>query len=116
MLSGVKRLSRGAYLLLADGKISTCSKELSALEDSTRDEELGYNVLFEAFSKAAKNRKVSVDLTGGQDSRLNVALLNHHTESYETALSGFPEHPDLTIGMRIAKVLNKVYWPTIYQG
>lgn len=116
LLSGVQRLERDQYLLLTESEVGVFSKRLPKLEDLSRKDELGYEELFEALAKAAKNRKLSVDLTGGQDSRLNVALLNYYTDKFETALSGYAEHPDLVIGSSIAKVLGKTHWPTIYQG
>lgn len=61
---------------------------------------------WEILANAIRKEKVSIDLTGGTDSRILVAILNHLGCSFETTISGQPTHPDVIISSEIAKHLN----------
>jgi len=47
--------------------------------------------------------RVSVDLTGGLDTRLLVAMLDYFGLEFETAVSGTPDHPDVQISKKVAR-------------
>ena len=49
--------------------------------------------------------QVSVDLTGGTDTRLTAAILDYFGLEFETAVSGTPNHPDVQIGAKVARTL-----------
>lgn len=57
--------------------------------------------------KSTSNQKISMDLTGGSDSRLLTALFNYYGGDFETAVSGVDSHPDITISTEVAMKLNK---------
>ena len=70
-----------------------------------------YDEIAEAFVKGLKPLKrhetvLHAGLTGGKDSRLIVAALQHVGAPFRTHTSGYPEHPDVVVAQRIAKMLN----------
>ena len=64
---------------------------------------------FEPLANAARQRRVSIDLTGGFDSRLMAVLLQAHGVPFEASLSGFREHPDCATGKAVADAMNVPY-------
>ncbi len=54
------------------------------------------------FVFAIEGEKVSVDLTGGTDTRLIVGILDSLGMEFETGVSGTAEHPDVMISKQVA--------------
>ena len=50
--------------------------------------------------------KVSVDITGGTDSRFTVGVLNYLGLKFETAVCGNPKYSDVIIASKVAKLIN----------
>jgi asparagine synthetase B (glutamine-hydrolysing) len=68
------------------------------------------------LAKALRNMNVSVDLTGGFDSRMLACLLVHHQVAFEAALSGLETNADSMIGQQVAQALGRPYFFTDYRG
>lgn len=62
---------------------------------------------------ALRRQKVSVDLTGGLDSRLAACLLAEHAIEFETAVVGGLDHPDVRIAAQVAEALGKPLHVTV---
>ncbi|MEK0085992.1 asparagine synthase-related protein [Benzoatithermus flavus] len=60
---------------------------------------------FDRLVPSLRPRRLSLDLTGGFDSRLLAALASHHGLVFEAATSGEPGSPDVAIARRAAAVL-----------
>lgn len=63
---------------------------------------------------AIEGKKISVDLTGGFDSRLVLSYFWKNKSNFELALSGQPDNKDLRIASKIAKKINIKFYPTIH--
>jgi asparagine synthetase B (glutamine-hydrolysing) len=61
---------------------------------------------------ALERERVSVDLTGGFDSRLTACLMNAHGIEFETAAVGRPSIPDVAIAGEAAARLGKAFYVT----
>lgn len=61
---------------------------------------------FAALAESLRGLRVSVDLTGGCDSRMVAALLAPHLD-FECAVSGVPGYADLPIAARVARALDR---------
>lgn len=63
----------------------------------------------ETFSNIAislKNKKISLDLTGGTDTRLLALLFKNEGVKFEAATMGTPGHPDVKIAGKLATLLD----------
>jgi asparagine synthetase B (glutamine-hydrolysing) len=58
-----------------------------------------------AFAGSIKGEKVSLDLTGGIDSRLLAVMLRYLGVDFELALSGRPDNEDIAIAEEVASAL-----------
>jgi Asparagine synthase len=64
------------------------------------------------LAEALAGRRVSVDLTGGFDSRLNACLLARQGLDFEVAMSGRPGISDVVISKQVAQMLGKELYLT----
>lgn len=60
---------------------------------------------FEDIVPSLKNKNISIDLTGGTDSRTITVILNHFGMEFETAVCGENGHSDLYLSKKIARIL-----------
>jgi hypothetical protein len=65
-----------------------------------------------SFAQSITNQKVSLDLTGGIDSRLLAVMLSYFGLPFELALSGNAEHEDVEIARNVAKGLDRDFFLT----
>jgi hypothetical protein len=70
----------------------------------------------EALAAALRGKVVSVDLTGGFDTRMLACLLACHDVPFEAALSGMENNTDAIIGRQVAEALGRPYFFTEYHG
>jgi hypothetical protein len=68
------------------------------------------------LAAALERERVSVDLTGGFDSRLTACLMNAYGLDFETAAVGQPAHPDVTIAAQAASLLGKAFYVTYHDA
>jgi hypothetical protein len=64
---------------------------------------------FALLGRTLRGRRVSVDATGGLDSRLHICLLQRHGVAFELATSGRPGIPDADVAQAIARLLDKPF-------
>ncbi len=75
-----------------------------------------FNEVLQDFVTAADADRVSVDITGGADSRLLACALAYFGLPFEMATSGRSGIPDLEIGARVAKALGRTFYPTYHSA
>jgi asparagine synthetase B (glutamine-hydrolysing) len=75
-----------------------------------------FDAVLEEFVTAAGAERVSMDITGGADSRLLACALAYFGLPFETATSGRPGIPDLEIGAQVAKALGRAFYPTYHSA
>ncbi|MDA8104272.1 MAG: asparagine synthase-related protein [Nitrospiraceae bacterium] len=74
-----------------------------------------FNELFEHLAVSLSNRKVSVDLTGGVDSRLIAVMLDSFGLKFETAISGgTPVYEDILISEQVARSIGHPWYGTVH--
>lgn len=84
------------------GEITILAKALIDLHEAPSD---NLEVQFQKLAQSFRYEKLSVDLTGGLDSRLISCLFAQCGLTFETAVSGTPDHPDLRIAAEVSRVL-----------
>jgi asparagine synthetase B (glutamine-hydrolysing) len=75
-----------------------------------------FHAVLQEFATAASAERVSMDITGGADSRLLACALAYFGLPFETATSGRPGIPDVEIGAQVANELNRPFFPTYHSG
>lgn len=104
-LPGIYKLARGDYLRLAvdgPGKPEIVTRPEPSMSTS------GDAFVLDCYAAAARSladRQVSVDLTGGFDSRVTACLLDQAKLPFECALSGMPGTSEVKAAGRAADVL-----------
>ncbi|MDA8173770.1 MAG: asparagine synthase-related protein [Nitrospiraceae bacterium] len=72
---------------------------------------------FTEMAASLRNCRVSVDLTGGADTRLVAAMLDRCGLQFETASSGgVQEYEDISISKQVAEVMGRPWFGTIHSA
>jgi hypothetical protein len=87
-----------------DGSRQTKTKNLQGLAGPVN---VGFDDFFEGFAQTLRHETVSVDLTGGFDSRLNAVLLHRAGLEFEVTMTGREGQRDVALAHRVARVLGK---------
>jgi hypothetical protein len=67
----------------------------------------GFEDLLQSFATSCRQETISVDLTGGIDSRLLAVVLEYLGVPFDLAVSGAPANPDVAIAIEVSKLLNR---------
>lgn len=112
-LSEISILPKDEYCLLnANGELRVFNKKLPYLGDKVEidfDKELS-----SALQALSGSKNISIDLTGGIDSRLLVAYSTVLNLDFETAISGMPSNSDVKIAKIISKEIAKPFYPNFH--
>lgn len=108
----LRLLQRDEILIINSGKQQVIKKYLPDLfsEGSHRR----FMEVFEEIVKSVKNRRLTLHLTGGIDSRLTVLLFREFDATFETAVCGIANHPDITISSQLATNLGLNHHVTLH--
>jgi hypothetical protein len=112
LLAGIEKLGHDELIELAaaPGGVmakATRRKVLGVAEGDATDVVLGH---FRELVRSLRGRRVSVDLTGGLDSRLCACLYRYCGLDFEAAVSAAtPEAPDAVIGRRASELLGRPF-------
>lgn len=90
----------------ADGTIATTKK---AVPDLSQQSDRSFEEILCSFARSVATENVSVDLTGGIDSRLLAVALDYAGLQFEVALSGNREQEDVPIAEEVAKLLGREF-------
>lgn len=86
-------------------------KEIGKINQSIDLDILGF---FDGFYEAVKDKRMSIDLTGGSDSRLVVSLLEYLNADFELSVSGIIGTKDIDIAKNISNILKKDFFVTYH--
>lgn len=102
---GVEQLADGAQLRCTTRGTVSDSYEYAPSE-GLGDVSAVTRALVEAIAFLSEvDADIGVSLSGGKDSRLIVALLHEAGVPFRASTSGFPDHPDVVVGRRVAEAL-----------
>jgi Asparagine synthase len=96
-----------------DGSIDSLPKKIPDLSELPQR---SFDSLMQDFATAVQNETVSVDITGGADSRLLAAALAYYGLPFEMATGGRPGIPDVRIGAKVAETLGRPFYPTYHSA
>lgn len=101
----INRLGSDDFIIWEKGRKIIKKKGLDQLNNtSLLPSFLGF---FDCLQHVLQNKKVSLSLTGGIDSRLICGLLNHFNIDFELAISGIKGNTDIEIAKIIASKIGK---------
>lgn len=115
---GQVRRIRGDEILslsYANDKLRVLKKNESYFNLEGNYEKGSFDSVFDGIAKSLKNCELSVDLTGGLDSRLIAVMLDHYGLSFESASSGGTSaYEDLSISKEVAGILKHPWFSTVH--
>lgn len=111
----VRKFSWDSIYHISGKELNVIPKNITSMdsESEVKDGDLERN--FEEQAKSLRNCSLSIDLTGGNDSRLLAVLLDLYGLKYETAISGGnADYKDVSISKKIAHSLGRPWFATIH--
>jgi len=109
LCQGISKLEpQYIYTMDHGGAIDRRDKGISRINEGSGTDP---NTFFKHLHNSIKDDKVSIDLTGGTDSRLIVSALCSHKADFELAISGVPGNRDIKIGKKISDKIEKDFYP-----
>ncbi len=100
------------YTYDSNGDVEKMGKGISRIHE---DSGMHPDTFFKYLQDSIKDDRVSLDLTGGTDSRLIVSALCSHQADFELAISGVPGNRDISIGQKISDKIKKEFYPYYHQ-
>ena len=109
----IKIIDADEILVVFSEGISIEHKRLSNIYECKSSE---YDFLqnLNVIASSLKNNKISMDLTGGSDSRLLTVIFKKAGVDFETAVSGMLGHPDVEISEEVAELLGTTHYVTYH--
>lgn len=102
-IKDVSIINKRLYIKWKTEQLSIISKNLKPITYQGTN----FNEYFQCLSETLANRRIICDLTGGTDSRMLVALLEHNEVKYDISLSGREDYIDMKICKEICNTLGK---------
>ena len=112
--NNIKNIRADEILVIDSKGISSRIKKL----ENIYEKDMSTNDFLKEMKKIAfslKNKKISIDLTGGIDTRLLSLIFQNAGLQFETAMSGVSGHPDIEIPKEVSKILGLQYYITHHQ-
>jgi hypothetical protein len=115
VLPAVRRLASGVVYELRDAEPPKAYELGTPGIDARPDDGFTLGGHFKDLAASLTGLRVSVDLTGGSDTRLVAALLRAHLP-FECAVSGTTDSSDVTIAEQVARALERPLYVTIHDA
>jgi hypothetical protein len=111
MVNGITRINGNEFFKWNHGQVKILSKGLSGIEGHPN---IDMNKFFADLIYSLKGNKISLDLTGGFDSRLVLSYFLKNNAKFELATSGTEDHIDLVIAKNISQKIGVEHFPSIH--
>lgn len=99
------------YIINKNNKLEIIDKNIPRIFDTPA---ISPEEFFRNLHRSIQRENISIDITGGSDSRLIVSAFQKSKADFELAISGMPENSDIKIAKVISKKLNKNFYPTYH--
>ena len=111
LINSIKKINELNFYVFKDSVLQKYLKKLAPINSATN---LSIQNFFKNLAYSVEDLNVSLDLTGGFDSRLIVSFFNNENANYELAISGQPGNRDINIAQTVANKLCKKLHTTIH--
>ncbi|MDA8387671.1 MAG: asparagine synthase-related protein, partial [Nitrospiraceae bacterium] len=99
------------------GKLTFAKKNGTGICSPPDSPSVTFEQFFHETAASLCNRRVSIDLTGGVDTRLVAAMFDRCGLQFETASSGgTPEYEDISLSRPVARALGHPWFATIHSA
>ncbi len=112
LIEDIKRIGGNELYAFQDGRLMVKSKNIREISNPG---EITMKDFFADLSYAVQDKMMSLDLTGGFDSRLILSFFVKERASFEIAISGKANHTDVLIPRIIAKKINRNFFPAYHE-
>jgi asparagine synthetase B (glutamine-hydrolysing) len=110
----VKKIASNEIVVSRHSEVTVLRKPIARLNDPPTYESVLHATA--ALARALHSKVVSVDVTGGFDSRLLACVLASHGVQFECALAGAASTPDASLGRCVAEKLGRPFYFHEYDG
>jgi len=114
----IRKLESDRIYHVPDGsdKVRVLKKSIPSIDEPIANENGGFLGYMESVSGSLKGSRVSIDLTGGIDSRLLGVVLNYFGLEFEACISGIDACEDIGISEKVARTIRSPWhwlrhWP-----
>ena len=109
----IRKISSEEILTFAsNGTVRKIKKSLCSIDQSPG---CSFTDFFHNLSSSISNERISVDLTGGFDTRLIACMFTFFGLDFEVAVSGIENHEDIIIAKQVAVALKRKLYITYHQ-
>mgnify|MGYP006296575163 CR=1 FL=1 len=107
-LKNIKKLDIYEYFKIKNSNLNIEMNKSSNPFLKSKDSEPvnSFLINMEKITKSLADYNISVDLTGGTDTRITTEILNYYGLNFETATSGTKNHSDILISKKVAKQMS----------
>lgn len=110
----VKKFSWDAIYHFSGKKLNVIRKNISPVDSELDVKDGDFERIFQEQAISLSNCSLSIDLTGGNDSRLLAVMLDFYGLKFETAISGgVADNEDVIVSKKIAHSLGHSWFGTI---
>lgn len=113
VVSDVQVLSRTKIIQICQSKVLFKEKNLPHISDQP---DVNFQTFFKNLLPSLENKRISLDITGGSDSRMLIALFNDSVQNLELSITGKESNQDVNIAKEIARKVNQSFYLTEHQG
>ncbi len=108
LLPGIQKIAPNQLITVGPDGLQTTQRTIPQLTDSPKYHDLV--AASEPVAEMAKGMSLSVDLTGGFDSRMLACLMKYHGVPFEVAISGKPGHIDIVLAEQVAAAIDRPFF------
>jgi len=111
LIEGINRIDAKEIFIFENNNHHTKEKKINSINSISK---IKMGDFFSDLIYAIGDKKISVDLTGGFDSRLILSFFKKSDIKFELAISGQPNNKDIKIGKKVASKISKEFYPTYH--
>lgn len=113
VVDGIEVFPRTKVVQISESKVVLQEKKLSPISDLPN---FTFQDFFKKLLPSLEKKKLSLDITGGSDSRMLVALFKNTSQNFELSITGEETSQDVKIAQEIAQKINHSFYLTKHQG
>ena len=111
LINDIYKISGNDFYVFEDDKLI---KKEKGLQPINSESQINFDQFFKDLIYAVNGLKVSLDLTGGFDSRLILSYFQKNGADFELAISGMKGNSDIEIASKLSKIVKKEFCPTFH--
>lgn len=111
LIREIRRIDANEVFIFQNGENLLKEKNLGSIKSSPK---ISIKDFFSDLIYSCHGKNISIDLTGGFDSRLILSFFQRAKAKFELATSGLSNNSDIKIASKVASEIKKDFFPTIH--